>query len=674
MLRSRGMAALLVALLATAVAVVGGLLGWRWMVLAAVVVAVLAELRAKAPGALENVLLRAGLDRIPRAFLRMFAVLALLAVSGSVVGFLLVEPPGDTAATVTVSGPATAAGATVAFGWVAVGYLALTAALAALLIYVLHNRTPIALGRNLELPLPDPRPAPPRGLTVGTLPWIGLLELAVVLPAVLAPDSRRWTLIVGGLADLVLLLLVIWLAAAANAVRGSLRGAAFRRRIQRWLDDYSPEVLVYFGGRKESAYQLHVWLTTLERVPERTLVLLRDPKVLEGLPATGLPVLCVPGSVDLMALNLDTAHVALFAANVGNSLHVLRLPHLMTVFIGHGDSDKSASSSPFAKAYDEIWVAGPAARERYRRAQVGVRDDDIVEVGRPQLDALVLSPERADGHVPTLLYAPTWEGWNAEQHYTSVDSLGPELVAAVLADPRPVRVIYKPHPFTGRRDARIARAHNRIVAMLEAANATATGESTVITLVTAAEPDAVPVGLDGAFTRSTRSAVDTETARAEAETAAWAARHRASHAVVGPDGPSLFSCFDQADALLTDVSSVLTDFMATGRPYAVTNPTAVPVDTFVEMFPAAGAGVVVGPGQSLAALLDVLTGTAPDERGEDRARLRAELLGPPEPPATERFCAAVADLARRGREREAAHEQRGVLAVGGFDGGAEADD
>ena len=32
-----------------------------------------------------------------------------------------------------------------------------------------------------------------------------------------------------------------------------------------------------------------------------------------------------------------------------------------------------------------MWVAGPAARERYRLADIGVDDRDVVEVGRPQL-------------------------------------------------------------------------------------------------------------------------------------------------------------------------------------------------------------------------------------------------------------------------------------------------
>ncbi len=477
-LRSRDVVALAAAVAGTAVAVLAGVLGWRWPTLVAVVVAVLAEPVAR-PGQLEAVLTRGSLDRLPRSILRMFAVLA----------------AGSSVWTTSSMLPA--------FGWTAAVFIAANAALVLLLVYVEHARTPIVLMRNVDVPPPDIRPGPPRGVTSRTAAGIGVLELAILVPALLAPGSSRLLWLCGGLAVAVLVLLDCWLVAAARAVGTTLRGPALRRRVQDYLDRSRPEVLVYFGGRRESSYQLTMWLSTLERLPQRTVVLLRDPKVLADLPATSLPVLCVPGSVDLMALDLSSAHVGLFAANVGNSLHVLRLPHLMTVFIGHGDSDKSASSSPFAKAYDEIWVAGPAGRERYRRAQVGVRDEDIVEVGRPQLDGLLATAVRTDHPVPTLLYAPTWEGWNSEQQYTSLDSMGVELVAAALASSPPVRVIYKPHPFTGRRDPRIARADRQIVELLEAANAAGPGDPAMSGLGVAVGGASVPDGFDGAFSHST---------------------------------------------------------------------------------------------------------------------------------------------------------------------------
>ena len=49
---------------------------------------------------------------------------------------------------------------------------------------------------------------------------------------------------------------------------------------------------------------------------------------------------------------------------------------------------------------------------------MGVRDEDIVEVGRPQLSGV---STRADPRPDrTVLYAPTWEGWTDDLFHTSI--------------------------------------------------------------------------------------------------------------------------------------------------------------------------------------------------------------------------------------------------------------
>ena len=47
-----------------------------------------------------------------------------------------------------------------------------------------------------------------------------------------------------------------------------------------------------------------------------------------------------------------------------------------------------------------------------------------------------------------MLYAPTWEGWTGDPAHTSLIRTGPALVERLVGFPN-VRVIYKPHPFTG---------------------------------------------------------------------------------------------------------------------------------------------------------------------------------------------------------------------------------
>jgi CDP-glycerol glycerophosphotransferase (TagB/SpsB family) len=117
------------------------------------------------------------------------------------------------------------------------------------------------------------------------------------------------------------------------------------------------------------------------------------------------------------------------------------------------------------KAYDRVFVAGEAAVRRHRAALLEFDESKLVRVGRPQLDlrpAPVLPPTDRR----TILYAPTWEGENAANNYTSVDVHGEAIVAAALAVPN-ARVVYKPHPRVANSPTpAIQRAHQRIVELL----------------------------------------------------------------------------------------------------------------------------------------------------------------------------------------------------------------
>ena len=309
-----------------------------------------------------------------------------------------------------------------------------------------------------------------------TRPMLLLGEWGAGGAAVLAPERPVvvWAVGLGTLA----------LAGAAGLrwLRAVLRGRRDlprRMRVaQEALDELRPAVVLYSGDGPAAVHEVAMWLSTLERLPVPALVLLRNRETLDALPATDLPVLCVPGATDVIKLRLDMVRVALFVANAGNNIHLLRVPGIRTAFIGHGDSDKSASVNPFSKVYDQVWVAGQAGRERYLRAGVGLRPDAVVEVGRPQLALVRTAAEgfpdlKAPASPPTLLYAPTWEGWGEDQNYGSVVTHGERLVRALLSQEPPVRILYRPHPFTGRRSTAAAEADARIRALLQDANAAA---------------------------------------------------------------------------------------------------------------------------------------------------------------------------------------------------------
>ena len=171
------------------------------------------------------------------------------------------------------------------------------------------------------------------------------------------------------------------------------------------LNRLGPQVVLYSPGEARDSYQVAMWLGTLAQLKEPAVVVVRDRGMFASIGDTTLPVLCVPNTLDLVNLDLPTVRAVLYPGNFGDNVHMLRRPGLRHVFVGHGDSDKAASANPFTKVYDEVWVAAAAGRDRYAVADVGVDDKDIVEVGRPQLDA-VAQAEHVDLGAGCALHRP----------------------------------------------------------------------------------------------------------------------------------------------------------------------------------------------------------------------------------------------------------------------------
>ncbi|MCT9143776.1 CDP-glycerol glycerophosphotransferase family protein, partial [Streptomyces violarus] len=439
-----------------------------------------------------------------------------------------------------------------------------------------------------------------------------------------------------------------------------------------WLAAYRPTVGLYFSGGAASAYQANMWLEPLARVDGRPVIVLRERFMVQRIAATDIPIVCLPKVSTLMRLEHSTLQVLVHPSNSGKTSQVLRIPTIKHTFVNHGESDKLSSCNPYAKAYDEVWVAGPAARERYALAEVGVEDKDVVETGRPQLDAVRPYAGPPTGAWTTVLYAPTWEGWDGNPGNTSVIAAGENLVRALLADPG-VRLLYKPHPLTGSVDPRAGAADLRIRELIRAANRERTGAR----LSSAAELDRLTKELDRLTTADFRAGADTvermrvqsapEPGRAEAvarataawEEAYWASLPEGEHQIITDVRPALYSCFDVADLLVSDVSSVISDFLASEKPHAVANTSGLSEDAFRTAFPTVVAATVLTPDAAgVPALLEAVRHPEKDALAEARAALKLRLLGPAEPPSQERFNTAVRELCETAREHRARVAER----------------
>ncbi|MGW4239076.1 hypothetical protein ACWEJP_20000 [Streptomyces sp. NPDC004749] len=549
----------------------------------------------------------------------------------------------------------------------------------------LRRRLPVVT-RNIDLTgirIPD---APPRGLlhrSAEKMLHLDLFAMAGVIVTVQTRDNLYGYVGLG----LTLALAVVYILALLPYLRPARLVPAADKvlaAVDEWLADYRPTVILYFSGSKDSAYQVNMWLETMDQIDGRPLIVLRERAIASQLAPTSVPVLCVPGGVHLMNLDLSSVRVALYAANVGKNIHMLRVPTMKHVFIGHGDSDKLASVNPYSKAYDEVWTAGRAGRDRYALADVGVRDEDIVEVGRPQLAPIRPATGAPKNAIPTILYAPTWEGWDDNPGNTSLLLAGENIVKRLLTAEPPVRLLYKPHPFTGTRSPKAKAVHARITAMVEKAAAERAGDPRWAEEAAASRADmsAARSELNRIQARLTELSGVADSGRDEAEesreskadparqaeltrlrnewnTAYWRSFGWWEHRVIDGAEPRLYDCFNESDAMVSDISSVVSDFIASGKPYAVTDSAELGAAEFKRQNTAVRAAVILSNSAAeLDELLAAVADPAADRLAGARAELKRYLLGPDEPTSMERFNAATRALAAKAEARNLGVEQR----------------
>ena len=336
------------------------------------------------------------------------------------------------------------------------------------------------------------------------------------------------------------------LRAASTRAVNQVAGPGFARRVARSGPTPEGAVAVFFAAGPENLYQFEQWRRPLEELATRrpVVVVVERPDTGEAvLRGSTLPVVFARGSRALEDLVVGRdVRVVLYLNQLEPNFKMLRFPGPVHVQIGHGESDKVSSISNQHKAYDLTFVGGPAGADRLGLALRGFDPGTrTVQVGRPQLDhAYPGAPDWAPGSGLRVWYAPTWEGDRPSIAYGSLASHGVALVAGLLADPD-VRVLYRPHPRTGMASPLHRAADRQVRDLLRAA-----GDRHLV--------DEGPYGWQWAF----------------------------------------------ADACVTDVSAVAYDWLATGKPLVLAEPSASahrpasPLLDRLPLLPADRAGQVLG--------------------------------------------------------------------------------
>ncbi|MDQ1547317.1 MAG: hypothetical protein QOH69_2221 [Actinomycetota bacterium] len=329
----------------------------------------------------------------------------------------------------------------------------------------------VADWRNVAVAAPLPvRVDPVAGPTLVAIPvWV----IAPIL-AIFDADPIAYV----GLGVVCLGLVIGTLVPTSRALLHNLRMPSERARLAALtaaLRKQSPEILVHFNARASSAYAITEWMTVLERLAQdhRVVILTVDrlPWHFDTIPPTAIPLVHLGGAeaIESFVEQVPTLTLALYPRNTSPNKNLLRVPGLYDVYIGHGESDKAEAANPAVRAFDEIWIAGEAARARYLDANVGVHEDQLRTTGRPQVGELLeLAASTTSGPKKSVVYAPTWEGYYADDGYSSIVTHGDAVVSALL-DRDDVTVTYLPHPALGTLNRRFADASSSVVSRLRRA-------------------------------------------------------------------------------------------------------------------------------------------------------------------------------------------------------------
>lgn len=402
------------------------------------------------------------------------------------------------------------------------------------------------------------------------------------------------------------------IATARRLVRNLLRGRRTRNELTSRLKTapapapYSIQIAVYFADAAVNMYQVRQWYAPLVELSKRWPVAIVSRTVstmLKLVDESPVPVVYARKVAELEQFVAEQDIRIVFYVNQNSrNFQMFRYGRMWHVFINHGESDKMYMTTNQFKAYDYSLIAGEAARERLSR-KLWAFDVDrrTIQIGRPQADHMVGELPYTPDERTVVLYSPTWEGDRAAAAYGSVASHGAALTRALLADPR-FRLIYRPHPRTGVLDPATKSAHEKIVAAIAAANS--------------ADPGA---------------------------------QH------LYDNGPTLGWQLATSDVAITDISAMIYDRLATGKPLIVTRPSSPEAEVDAQGYLSAAEWLPADEAADVIAHVDRVSGD--DEALETLRFWVSRHFGDTTPgAATARFHSAVEQLVGEWERHAAIHE------------------
>lgn len=405
---------------------------------------------------------------------------------------------------------------------------------------------------------------------------------------------RVWALIAAVLIAAVLVSAFIEPAVAlVVAVVGTLGLAVIAGLLHRYarecaqgaaaVDAYAPTIAIPYAGKV--GVHIGMWSPWVERTGARWCIVARTPALFGQLAEMYPTVPIVQGQIPA------SVRGALYPHGAAANADFIAGSSATHAFLGHGDSDKPLSASERVLQYDLIAVAGQAAIDRFAAAGLAIPADKLRIIGRPQTEGIVPAAGPAP-HPATVLYAPTWRHADDNLNVSSL-AVADRIVQALLD--HGCTVVFRRH-FAGQNHAEAEAMIVRVNDLLEA-DAASTGRP-----------------------------------------------HRWGRPAM--DEP-LIEAFNSVDAMVSDVSGIVVDFMASNKPLIMYAAQYADPEAFRAAHPTAAAAYVID--RDLVRLdetLDAALGSDP------LAAVRAEradhyLGGPDRADPARRFMDLVSELATK---------------------------
>ncbi len=310
--------------------------------------------------------------------------------------------------------------------------------------------------------------------------------------------------------------------------------------------------ILHVSEGAESLHHLDVWLPVFKKFEEELVIVIRTKQLYERIvqerPDTRVVYIKNGRNAEWLVKNSPLLKAVFYVSNTGTNVHFLRHTHLRHVFIGHGDSEKVASCSKYFRSYDEVWVAGLAHIDRFRNAGFDCSSIKFRVVGRPI--ARMLVKQSVGSPSGQFLYLPTWEGYQDEQNYSSVlliEKAMPRILAITGLD-----ACVKFHPFNGKEDETLKEVEKRLrdgivhdaVPSSGSPNSFGGNQLNQVSLQSNVYKFSLPLDNPEGEMRPARQPRVRVAERTESAT----------------------ELMEHADFLVGDISSVISDFLVTGKP------------------------------------------------------------------------------------------------------------